>query len=121
MDIQEFLDYCTNKKAVTEHFPFDQDTLVLKVGGKMFLLTSMERWEAGKPTVNLKCDPEYAIELRERYQGIEPGYHMNKTHWNTVSIGADVPFTLLLELIDHSYDLIFKSLPKKVQVEILER
>lgn len=121
MDIQEFLDYCTNKKAVTEHFPFDQYTLVLKVGGKMFLLTSMERWEAGKPTVNLKCDPEYAIELRERYQGIEPGYHMNKTHWNTVSIGGDVPFTLLLELIDHSYDLIFKSLPKKVQNEINEK
>ena len=121
MDIQELLDYCTNKKAVTEHFPFDQDTLVLKVGGKMFLLTSMERWEAGKPTINLKCDPEYAIELRERYQGIEPGYHMNKTHWNTVSIGGDVPFTLLLELIDHSYDLIFKSLPKKVQNEINEK
>lgn len=120
MDIQEFLDYCTNKKAVTEHFPFDQDTLVLKVGGKIFLLTSMERWEAGKPTVNLKCDPEYAIELRERYQGIEPGYHMNKTHWNTVSLREDVPLSLILELIDHSYELIFKSLPKKTQAEILK-
>lgn len=120
MDIQQFLEYCTSKKGVTQHFPFDQDTLVLKVGGKMFLLTSMERWEAGIPTVNLKCNPEYAIELRERFQGIEPGYHMNKKHWNTVSIGGDVPFTLLLELIDHSYDLIFKSLPKKTQAEILK-
>lgn len=118
MDIQQFLEYCTSKKGVTEHFPFDQDTLVLKVGEKMFLLTSMERWEAGKPTVNLKCDPEYANELRERYQGIEPGYHMNKTHWNTVSIGGDVPLKLIFELIDHSYDLIFKSLPKKAQAEI---
>lgn len=120
MDIQEFLDYCTNKKAVTEHFPFDQDTLVLKVGEKMFLLTSMERWEAGIPTVNLKCDPEYAIELRERFQGIEPGFHMNKKHWNTVAIKQDVPLPLLLEMIDQSYDLIFKSLPKKIQAEILK-
>ena len=120
MNIDDFLDYCTSKKGVTEHFPFDQDTLVLKVGEKMFLLTSMERWEAGIPTVNLKCDPEYAIELRERFQGITPGYHMNKKHWNTVAIKQDVPLSLLLEMIDQSYDLIFKSLPKKTQAEILK-
>ncbi|MBA5792887.1 MmcQ/YjbR family DNA-binding protein [Flavobacterium sp. xlx-214] len=119
MDIQQFLEYCVAKKGVTEHFPFDQDTLVLKVGGKMFLLTSLEQWEIGKPTVNLKCNPEYALELRERYQGVEPGWHMNKVHWNTVTIHDDVPKKLLLELIDHSYELIFKSLTKKLQAEIL--
>lgn len=120
MDIQAFFDYCLSKKAVTEHFPFDEDTLVLKVGGKMFALSSMKGWENGAASINLKCDPDRAEELRTQYNDIEPGYHMSKVHWNTVAINGDVPDKFLRELIDHSYELVFKSLTKKLQMEILE-
>ena len=120
MTIQDFYDYCLSKKAVTEHFPFDEDTLVFKVGGKMFALSSLSQWEKGEASVNLKCDPERALELRAEYDGIEPGYHMSKVHWNTVTVNGDVPARLLRELIDHSYELIFNSLTKKLQAEITE-
>lgn len=120
MDIQGFYDYCLSKKGVTEHFPFDEDTLVLKVGGKMFVLSSLQGWETGSPSLNLKCDPERALELRAEYDGIQPGYHMSKVHWNTVAINSDVPLPLLRELIDHSYNLVFKSLTKKLQAEVLD-
>jgi predicted DNA-binding protein (MmcQ/YjbR family) len=115
MDIQSYFDYCLAKKGVTEHFPFDQDTLVFKVGGKMFALSSLSEWEKGSPSVNLKCDPEKALELRARYEGIIPGYHMSKVHWNTVSVNKDVPDKTLRQLIDDSYNLIVASLPKKVR------
>lgn len=115
MNIEDFSLYCTRKAGVTEHFPFDADTLVFKVGGKMFALTSLKGWEEGKPSVNLKCDPDRAGELRAEYEGILPGYHMHKAHWNTVVINSDVPRALLLELINHSYDLIVSSLPAKVR------
>lgn len=118
MDIQGFYDYCLSKKGVTEHFPFDEDTLVFKVGGKMFALSSLSQWEKGEPSVNLKCDPERTVALRAEYEAVQPGYHMSKIHWNTIAINGDVPVTLLRELIDHSYELIFKSLTKKVQMEI---
>jgi predicted DNA-binding protein (MmcQ/YjbR family) len=118
-NIQSFYDYCLAKKGVTEHFPFDEDTLVFKVGGKMFALSSLSQWEKGEPSVNLKCDPEKALELRAQYDGINPGYHMSKVHWNTVTVNSDVETKLLKELIDHSYDLVFKSLTKKLQSEIL--
>ncbi|WP_159799633.1 MmcQ/YjbR family DNA-binding protein [Flavobacterium sp. MK4S-17] len=118
MDIKDFYDYCLAKKGVTEHFPFDEDTLVFKVGGKMFALSSLSGWENNEPSVNLKCDPERALELRAEYEGVKPGYHMSKVHWNTVSVNKDVPARLLRELIDLSYDLIFKSLTKKLQAEI---
>ena len=118
MDIQAFYDYCLAKKGVTEHFPFDEDTLVFKVGGKMFALSSLTQWEKGAPSINLKCDPDSALELRVQYEGVNAGYHMSKVHWNTVAILSDVPQKLLLELIDHSYDLVFKSLAKKLQAEI---
>lgn len=120
MDIQQYYDYCLAKKAVEETFPFDEDTLVFKVGGKMFALSSLREWESGKASVNLKCDPDRAAELRAEYSDIEPGYHMSKVHWNTVSLGGDVSDKLLRELIDHSYDLVFSSLAKKMQKEILE-
>ena len=107
-----------SKKAVTEHFPFDEDTLVFKVGGKMFALSSLKQWEKQEPSVNLKCDPERALELRANYDAINEGYHMSKIHWNTVAINQDVPDAMLKALIDHSYDLIFKSLTKKIQAEI---
>jgi predicted DNA-binding protein (MmcQ/YjbR family) len=120
MDIQTYFDYCLAKKGVTEHFPFDEDTLVFKVGGKMFALSSLSQWEKGEPSVNLKCDPEQAQELRVQYDAIEPGYHMSKIHWNTIAINKDVPDSLIKELIDHSYELVFKSLTKKLQSEIQE-
>lgn len=120
MNLETYYVYCLSKKGVTEHFPFDQDTLVFKVGGKMFALSSLIQWEKGEPSVNLKCDPERALELRAEYEAIQPGFHMSKTHWNTVSINNTLPIDLLKELIDHSYDLVFNSLSKKLQNEILE-
>jgi predicted DNA-binding protein (MmcQ/YjbR family) len=120
MNLETYYEYCLSKKGVTEHFPFDEDTLVFKVGGKMFALSSLLQWEKGKPSVNLKCDPERAEELRAEYDGIQPGFHMSKIHWNTIAVNNDVPNTLLKELIDHSYDLVFKSLTKKIQMEIIE-
>ena len=118
MNIESYQQYCLAKPAVTEHFPFDEDTLVFKVGGKMFALSSLKDWEAANPTVNLKCDPDRAEELRAEYDGIIPGYHMSKIHWNTISVNRDVSDKMIKELIDHSYDLIFKSLTKKLQNEI---
>jgi len=119
MNIETYFEYCLSKKGVTEHFPFDEDTLVFKVGGKMFALASLKEWEAGNPSVNLKCDPEWGEELRAQYDDIQPGYHMSKVHWNTVKVNRDVPDSFLKELITHSYDLVFKSLTKKIQTEVL--
>lgn len=118
MDLETFYHYCLAQKGVTEHFPFDEDTLVFKVGGKMFALTSLQQWEKQAPSVNLKCDPERALDLRAHYDGIQPGYHMSKVHWNTVAIGQDVPDQLVYQLISDSYDLVFFSLSKKLQTEI---
>lgn len=118
MNLETFYEYCLSKKAVTEHFPFDEDTLVFKIGGKMFALSSLKQWEKQEPSVNLKCDPERALELRANYDAINEGYHMSKIHWNTVAINQDVPDAMLKALIDHSYDLVFKSLTKKIQAEI---
>ena len=118
MNLETFYEYCLSKKAVTEHFPFDEDTLVFKVGGKMFALSSLKQWEKQEPSVNLKCDPERALELRANYDAINEGYHMSKIHWNTVAINQDVPDAMLRALIDRSYDLVFKSLTKKIQAEI---
>lgn len=120
MNIQQFFEYCLSKKAVTEHFPFDKDTLVFKVGGKMFALSSLQQWENGTASVNLKCDPEQAEELRAKYEAISPGYHMSKVHWNTVTFNSDVPDKMMCQLIDDSYQLVLKSLTKKAQAEIDE-
>lgn len=118
MNIENYFEFCLSKKGVTEHFPFDQDTLVFKVGGKMFALSSLREWESGKPSINLKCEPGRAEELRAEYDDIMPGYHMSKVHWNTVNVNRDVPDAMLKELINDSYDLVFKSLTKKIQAEI---
>jgi predicted DNA-binding protein (MmcQ/YjbR family) len=118
MNLETFYEYCLSKNGVTEHFPFDEETLVFKVGGKMFALSSLTQWEKGIPSVNLKCNPEYAEELRAQYDDIKPGWHMSKIHWNTIEINRDVPDSLIKELIDHSYDLVFKSLSRKLQTEI---
>lgn len=115
LDIESFRTYCLSKKAVTESFPFDEYTLVFKVGGKMFALVSLDTPDL---SVNLKCDPERAIELREEYpENILPGYHMSKTHWNTVIPAGKISSTLFKELTDHSYELVVKSLTKKVRNE----
>lgn len=114
MNIEEYRSYCIAKKAVTESFPFDNNTLVFKVASKMFALVDVDLFTS----INLKCDPERAIQLRERYDGsIIPGYHMNKQHWNTVLMDGRVGDKLIFELIDHSYDLIVASLPKKLKQE----
>ena len=120
MNLENYYQYCISKNGVTEHFPFDEDTLVFKVGGKMFALTSLLQWEKGNPSVNLKCDPERAQELRADYDAIQPGFHMSKIHWNTITVNQDVPDALLKELMDHSYDLVYKSLTKKIQGEIIK-
>ena len=111
MTLEYFRDYCLSLPAVTEDTPFDATTLCFRVGGKIFAIMDMEVFE----DVNLKCDPERAIELREQYPGITPGYHMNKKLWNSVSVKGNVPDPLILELARHSYELIRDSLPKKVR------
>ena len=119
MQIDQLHDFCSNKKGVTEHFPFDDVTLVFKVMNKMFALVGLNHWEEGEKKINLKCDPEKALELRAEYEGINPGFHMNKKHWNTVTINtSDVSDNLVRELINHSYDLVVKGLPKKVKEEL---
>ena len=115
MNIEEFRNYCLSKKYVTESFPFDESTLVFKVAEKMFALTGLEHQP---PRVNLKCDPERALELRETYSDITAGYHMSKKHWNTIIIDGNVPNKLVTELIDHSYKLVVQGLPKKQQKEL---
>ncbi|MDX6190929.1 MmcQ/YjbR family DNA-binding protein [Flavobacterium sp. Fl-318] len=120
MNLETYYEYCLSKKGVTEHFPFDEDTLVFKVGDKVFALTSLQRWEKNEPAANLKCDPERAQELRAEYDEINPGFHMNKVHWNTVTLNGNLPTAFVKELIDHSYELVFKSLTKKIQNEITE-
>ena len=116
MNIEEFRDYCLAKKGVTESFPFDEQTLVFKVMGKMFALSGLEHQPA---KANLKCDPERSIELREEHDGlISPGFHMSKVHWNTVELEMNLPHDLVLELIDHSYDLVVKGLTKKMKEQL---
>ena len=110
MDIEHFRQYCLSKKGVTEGFPFGPETLVFKVMDKLFALTGLDN-EIFR--VNLKCDPERAIQLREQYpEEVLPGYHMNKKHWNTVIFEGDLETDLLIDLIDHSYDLVVQKLKK---------
>ena len=114
MNIEQLRDYCLQKPGATEGLPFGEDTLVFKAGGKIFLLTSITLGNQ----FNVKCDPELAVELRERYTEVVPGYHMNKKMWNTVRMDGSLTTKQLLEMVDHSYQLVVKSLPKKVQEEI---
>ena len=114
MNIEEFREYCISKPGVTEEFPFGETTLVFKVMGKMFALTNLD----GDWGLALKCDPERAIELREQYPAILPGYHMSKVHWNTVKMDGSLSKNLILELIDHSYSLVVSKLPAKLRSEL---
>jgi predicted DNA-binding protein (MmcQ/YjbR family) len=109
MDLEQFREYCLSKPGATEDTPFGPDVLVFKVSGKMFALAAVDEVP---PSVNLKCDPDLALDLRDRYEQITPGYHMNKKHWNTVQMDGGVPDTEVRRMIDHSYDLVAKPLPK---------
>lgn len=114
MDIESFRDYCLSLPHTTEGFPFDQKTLVFKVANKMFALTDVEEFSS----VNLKCEPERAISLREQYPCVKPGYHMNKQHWNTVDMDHSISDQMIYLWIRESYDLIVDSLPKKLKIEL---
>jgi predicted DNA-binding protein (MmcQ/YjbR family) len=102
MDIESLREYCLSKKNTTEDMPFGDDTLVFKAGGKIFVLANLD----GDLSINLKCDPAFALELRERYSSVIPGYHMNKKHWNTVMIDGTIPDREIFEWIDLSYSLV---------------
>jgi predicted DNA-binding protein (MmcQ/YjbR family) len=119
MDLASFREYCLSKGGANESTPFGDDVLVFKVAGKIFALAPLDEVPA---TANLKCDPDLALELRDRYEQVRPGYHMNKKHWNTVELDSGIPDTDLRKIIDHSYDLVVKSLPKsKAKVEVRSR
>ncbi len=115
MTIEHFVDFCLSLPGAQDTFPFDDKTVVFKVGGKMFALADVDRFTS----INLKCNPEKAVELRAQYpEDILPGWHMNKKHWNTVVINASVPDKLIFELIQHSYTLVFDKLPKHLRQSI---
>jgi predicted DNA-binding protein (MmcQ/YjbR family) len=109
MNLEAFREYCLTKTGCTEGMPFGETVIVFKVGGKMFGLASLDEVPT---TVNLKCDPDLALELRDRYEQVRPGYHMNKKHWNTVELGTEIPDAEIRKMIDHSYGLVAAGLPK---------
>jgi predicted DNA-binding protein (MmcQ/YjbR family) len=117
LTIEAIREYCLAKKGnITEEFPFGEDVLVFKVHGKLFLLTRLER----RPfAINLKCDPQLAVELRERYESVQPGYHMNKKYWITVVLNDSIPVKEVLRMIDHSYIQVLQGLPKPVRTGLL--
>jgi predicted DNA-binding protein (MmcQ/YjbR family) len=117
LNLEELREYCLQKQGVTEGLPFGEDTLVFKVDGKIFLLTSISAGDK----FNVKCDPELAVELRERYPEVQPGYHMNKKLWNTIYMDGTLTQKQLLDMIDHSYEQVFQGLPRKTQDEINNR
>ena len=117
MNIEAFSDYCLSKKGVEEGFPFDETTLVFKVMNKIFAITGLDAEEF---KVNLKCEPEQAILWREEFEEIQPGFHMNKKHWNTVHFEGELKIAFIKELIDHSYNMVVKGLTRKMKEELNE-
>jgi len=115
MNIELLRDFCISKKSVTEEFPFDSETLVFKVQGKAFVLANIENFDS----LNVKCDPEKAIELREEHDAIIPGYHMNKKHWNTIKVDGTLSDKFIFEQVNHSYEQVVKGMPLKIQKELL--
>ena len=114
MNVEEFREYCIDKPGVTEGFPFTESVLVFKVMNKMFALADIDEWDG----INLKCDPDEALELRASFDAVEPGYHMSKVHWNTVRPDMDASDSQIYKWIDDSYNLIVASLPKKLKEEL---
>ncbi|MCF7559945.1 MmcQ/YjbR family DNA-binding protein [Sabulilitoribacter multivorans] len=120
MNIEQLQSYCLSKKATTEEFPFDEDTLVYKVLGKMFVIAPLKKWESGEATITLKGDPEYVVQLREQYSSVYPGPYVSNKHWNTIDIyKGELKPQLILELIDHSYDMVVKGMTKKLKDKLL--
>ena len=117
--IDSIQSFCLKKEQTTEEFPFDESTLVYKVLGKIFALCPLEAWEQGKPSITLKCDPDYALDLRNNYDCIHSGFHTNKRHWNTIYL-TNCQFSpeFLFELIDHSYAMVVKNMPKKLSSQL---
>src|SRR2546425_4986802 len=109
MELSDFREYCLSKPGAVEETPFGPDTLVFKVGGKIFALAALDEVPT---TVNLKCEPDLALDLRDRYQQVTPGYHMNKKHWNTVEIETGIPDAEVRKMVDDSYNLVVRTLPK---------
>ncbi|APX99310.1 MmcQ/YjbR family DNA-binding protein [Lacinutrix venerupis] len=119
MNIDQVRNYCLSKPHTTEHFPFDENTLVFKVAGKMFALTPLDKWDKGEASINLKANPEYSIKLRAIYKSIEPGFHMNKKHWNSIYLyKGELDANLIMELIDHSYAMVVNGLSKKARISL---
>jgi predicted DNA-binding protein (MmcQ/YjbR family) len=115
MNIESFREYCLKKRGATEGAPFGEDVLVFKVSGKMFALAALDEVPS---TANLKCDPDLALELRDRYEEVKPGYHMNKKHWNTVELDTGIPDAELRKMIDHSYELVVNNLPRAKRARV---
>ncbi|MFL6514575.1 MAG: MmcQ/YjbR family DNA-binding protein [Chthoniobacterales bacterium] len=115
VDVETFREYCLARPRASESLPFGEDVLVFKVGGKIFALASLDEIPT---TVNLKCDPDLALELRDRFEQVQPGYHMSKKHWNTVEIGSGLPDSELRKMVDHSYELVVNSLPKTARTKL---
>lgn len=121
MHIEQIRDYCLSKKGTTESLPFDKDTLVFKVLNKMFVIAPLGKWEKGEASITLKCDPIYTIELREQYKSIYPGPYVSNIHWNTIAIyKRELHSKFILELIDHSYDMVVKGMTKKMRATLLK-
>ncbi|MGI4740040.1 MAG: MmcQ/YjbR family DNA-binding protein [Janthinobacterium lividum] len=116
MNIEDFRDFCLSLPGATEETPFGPDTLVFKVGGKLFALTNLQTFES----FNVKCDPELAVELREHYDYVRPGFHQNKKHWNTILVGSGATLAQQRQWITHSYQLIVAALPKAVRAELTQ-
>ena len=120
MQIDQIRNHCLAKKGTTEEFPFDQDTLVFKVLNKMFVIAPLDKWERGEATITLKCDPDYTMELRDRYASIYDGPYVSNKHWNTVDLyKGELHPEFVLELIDHSYDMVVKGMPKRLRDELI--
>jgi predicted DNA-binding protein (MmcQ/YjbR family) len=114
-NVEDIREYCLRKLGVSESFPFGESTLVFKVGGKMFALLDVNSGSS----INLKCDPERAVELRDRYPAVRPGYHQNKQHWNTIDLDGSISPSLLAKWIDDSYELVRTNLPKRVRDSLI--
>ncbi|MDP5158037.1 MAG: MmcQ/YjbR family DNA-binding protein [Flaviramulus sp.] len=116
MNIEQLRDYCLEKKATSDSFPFDENTLVFKVLNKMFLMAPLDKWEKGEATITIKCDPDYTIELRGTYESIYAGPYVSNKHWNTIAIyKGELEPKFIFELIDHSYDMVVKVMTKKMR------
>lgn len=121
MNIAQIREYCLKKKAVTEELPFDAHTLVFKVLGKIFVMAPLDKWDIGEASITLKSDPDYTIKLREQYDSIYAGPYVSNKHWNTVAIyKRELPPQFILELIDHSYEMVIKGMTKKLRDKLLD-